>query len=72
LIQVCWELNDEKTRKREISSLARAGVELKCKEMFVITKDYEATETVTANRTAMMIQFTPLWRWLLTYTPPSA
>ena len=60
-IQVCWNIEDLKTKKREINSLI-AGLEcLKLKEGLVITQDYENVE----NHKGFEIKFTPLYKWLL-------
>ena len=41
LIQVCYSMEDEETRKREIKGLLKASKELKCKDLLVITFDDE-------------------------------
>ncbi len=61
LIQVCYDLNDVKTKNREIKALLKASKELKCKNLFAITEDYEAEEKVNKKK----IKFVPLWKWLL-------
>lgn len=60
LIQVCYDL-EESVRKREISALLSAGKELRCKDLIVITRDYEREERIRGKR----IKFVPLWKWLL-------
>ncbi len=59
LIQVCYDL--ENAKEREIKSLVKAGKELRCKNLMVITNDYEAEEKIKGKR----IRFIPLWKWLL-------
>jgi len=61
LIQVCWNLNDPKTKNREIRSLAKAMDELNKNEATIITEEYEAVEDVKGKK----ITYAPLWRWLL-------
>ena len=61
LIQVCSDLGDPETKDREIRSLVRAGIELKCRRLLVLTDDYEGKE-ISQNRE---IVFMPLWQWLL-------
>jgi hypothetical protein len=61
LIQVCENAADEKTRHREVRALLKAGKELNCKNLQIITADHEAEET--ANR--RKIEYTPIWKWLL-------
>jgi hypothetical protein len=70
LIQVCWNLNQEKTREREIKSLLKAGAECNCSELLVITDEYEAMETISQNGAQKKVKFLPLWRWLLSHVPP--
>jgi predicted AAA+ superfamily ATPase len=65
LIQVCWHLSATKTHKREVTSLLKASAELQCHNLFVITNDYEATEEMAWNGHQAMIQYLPLWKWLL-------
>lgn len=62
LIQVCFDIKDEKTRNREIKALLDGSLELKCNNSLVITSDYEAEEKIGGKK----IRFVPLWKWLLT------
>jgi predicted AAA+ superfamily ATPase len=62
LIQVCWNVEDKKTKEREVESLVEAMKEFKLKEGLVITEDYENLEVVDKKK----IRFVPLWKWLLT------
>jgi predicted AAA+ superfamily ATPase len=61
LIQVCYDVSNYETKKREINALLKSSIELKCRNLRVITEDYEAEEFVNEQR----IMFTPLWKWLL-------
>ncbi|MBI3190846.1 ATP-binding protein [archaeon] len=61
LLQVCYRVDDTDTKDREIGALLKAGKELKCNNMSVLTWDYEATETHKNKK----IKFYPLWKWLL-------
>ena len=61
LIQVCYKIEDEKTRNRELKSLIKAGEELKCRDLLVITWDYEDEKKFKNKK----IKFVPLWKWLL-------
>ncbi|MBS3122928.1 hypothetical protein J4434_08675 [Candidatus Woesearchaeota archaeon] len=49
------------TKEREVNALLRAGIELKCKNLLIITSDYEAEE----KKDAAIIKFIPLWKWLM-------
>lgn len=64
LIQVCHNLGDIKTKEREIRALLKAGEELRCKNLFVITDDYEAEEEPEWFGIKGKIKFIPLWKWL--------
>ncbi len=61
LIQVCFDIECEKTKKREVDAILRAGRVLKCKDLLVITEDYEGEEEIDNK----LIKYVPLWRWLL-------
>ena len=61
LIQVCWEMDNEKTRKREVRSLQKAIKELSPMESFIITEDIEGEENISG----MNVKILPLWKWLL-------
>lgn len=61
LIQVCYDIEDIKTKERELKSLVKASKELECKNLLVITWDYEAKEDFKGSN----IEFVPLWKWLL-------
>jgi hypothetical protein len=61
LIQVCYDLSEEKTKKREVSGLIRAMDEFTIHEGTIITDNYEDTETIEGKT----IVYTPLWKWLL-------
>ena len=64
LIQVCWNIEDAKTKNREIKALVKAMDEFDLKEGLVITEDYEFEEKVNSKK----IKFLPLWQWLLSNT----
>jgi len=61
LIQVTYATGRDEIEKREIKSLLKASEELKCKNLSVITWDYESEEEFKGRE----IKFVPLWRWLL-------
>lgn len=59
LFQVCLEMSDEDTRKRELSALVEAGKEMGLIEGYVITEDQE--ELIEMDQfTAHCI---PFWKW---------
>ena len=49
LVQVCWKIEEEKTRRREIMALVKAMAELKLKEGLIITEDKEGQENINGN-----------------------
>lgn len=61
LIQVCYDITDYDTKKREIRALLKASKELKCKNLLVITEDKEGEEIIKNKK----IKYIPLWKWLL-------
>ena len=65
LIQVCYELEREKTKEREIRALLKAGKELKCKDLLIITKEREGTEAKEWFGVKGTVRYIPLWKWLL-------
>ncbi|MFQ6089206.1 MAG: ATP-binding protein [Candidatus Methanofastidiosia archaeon] len=65
LIQVCYDVGDESTKQREIKSLMKASRELRCRNLLVITDDYEAEEKVEKRGIKRRIKFIPLYKWLL-------
>jgi hypothetical protein len=65
LIQVCYNLEDAETKNREVRALIKAGNELKCKNLLVITSDKEGEEELEWFGIKAKIRYTPLWKWLL-------
>lgn len=61
-IQVCWRMDDEKTKKREVRSLLNAMDEFKLKSGLIITESFEGLEKIDGGRS---IVYVPLWKWLL-------
>jgi predicted AAA+ superfamily ATPase len=62
LIQVTYASGRDEIEEREVKSLLKASKETECKNLRIITWNYEGIDKID-NRT---IKFTPLWRWLLT------
>ena len=61
LIQTSYINSREDIREREITALLKASKTLKCKNLLVITWDYESNEKIKNLR----INYAPLWKWLL-------
>ncbi len=60
LIQVCYAINDPKTKERELKSLVTVAGELNCHDLLMITWDWEGEEEFKGCG----IRFVPLWQWL--------
>lgn len=65
LIQVCYNLENTKTKEREIRALLKASEELRCNDLLIITEDYEGEENAEWFGMKGKIKFIPLWKWLL-------
>ena len=61
LIQVTHSSSYESIKKREIENIIRAGEELHCENLKIITWDYESTKEFNSVK----IHFIPLWKYLL-------
>ena len=64
-IQVCFSLEDEKTRQRELQALAEVKDELRAERLTVITDDEESTVPIEGKRGQGEINIISLWKWLL-------
>jgi len=61
LIQVTYASGKDEVDKREVKSLLKASKEIECKDLSIITWNYEDDFKIN-NR---VIKFIPLWKWLL-------
>lgn len=61
LIQVTYAFDKNEVESREVKALLKASNLLKCKDLLVITWDYEGKERIKGKK----IKFIPLWKWLL-------
>jgi len=61
LIQVSYINSKEEIKEREVNALLKASKELRCRNLIVITWDYETELKFEGEN----IKFVPLWRWLL-------
>ena len=61
LIQVTYASSKDEIEQRELRSLVKASEVLNCKDLLVITWDYENEEEFKGKK----IKFLPLWKWLL-------
>ena len=62
LIQVTWNMEDADTRRREINGLVEASEVTGCRNLFIITADYN-DEIKLDN--GSVIHVVAAWRWLL-------
>lgn len=60
MIQVCYDITNPKTLKREIAALVEASSELACNNLLLITWDKE--EIIEKNE--LKIRLIPAWQWL--------
>jgi uncharacterized protein len=65
LIQVCYNPQSVETTNREARALIKAGKELNCTSLLVITEDIEKHEETEWFGEKARIQYIPLWKWLL-------
>ena len=65
LIQVCFDVSEQETKKREVRALLKASQELKCQNLLILTHDFEAIEETEWFGIKGKIQYQPLWKWLL-------
>jgi len=61
LIQVCYNIENPRTREREMKALLKAADELNCSCLTVITWDVEGQEKTKGKE----LTLTPLYRWAL-------
>ena len=61
IIQVCYSIEEEKTKLREIRGLVACAKEFGVKSGSIITRDVDLHETISDVK----IRFIPLWKWLL-------
>jgi hypothetical protein len=61
LIQVCYNIEEEKTKKREIKALLKAMDEFKLKKGLIITKDFLGEEKINNKK----VIYKPFWLWTL-------
>jgi len=61
MIQVTYASDKDEIERRELRSLIKASEQLDCKNLLVITWDYEDNIEFNGKK----IRFMPLWKWLL-------
>lgn len=61
IIQVSYDMSNEKTKQREVRGLVACACELNVKSGIIITKKDQAEEEIKGIK----VKFIPLWKWLL-------
>jgi len=61
IIQVCYNLDNQQTKKREINGLLKCMRELNLKEGYIINDQLTKEEIIEDKK----IKYIPLWKWLL-------
>jgi hypothetical protein len=64
LIQVSSNIDDPRTKEREVRALLKASQELKCENLVVLTESAEREEHTSWFGIKGNVQFVPLWKWL--------
>ncbi len=64
-IQVTFANDFDEVDKREIRALIKAGDFLNCKNLIVITWDYEDVKEISWFGSKGRIKFIPIWKWFL-------
>lgn len=64
LIQACYDPTKPETKKREVRALINASQDTSCKNLLVLTNDYEAEEEHEWFNKKAKIKFLPAWKWL--------
>jgi predicted AAA+ superfamily ATPase len=65
LIQVSADLRDPKVRAREIRGLIKAGHELRCDNLLLLSPDEQGEGRETWQGRSALVRREPIWRWLL-------
>jgi uncharacterized protein len=61
LVQVTYASSRDEIAERELKALLKASKELECRDLLVVSWDYEGEEEFKGKK----IKFVPLWKWLL-------
>ncbi|MHA1632800.1 MAG: ATP-binding protein [Candidatus Freyarchaeota archaeon] len=61
LIQACYSLEDFNTRERELKAIVKAGKDLGCRNLTILTWDEEGEEEYMG----VNVKVEAVWRWLL-------
>jgi len=64
LIQVCADVSNERTLKREMRSLLWASQELGCDDLLLLNERFDRVETISWHGIEKRVRILPLWHWL--------
>lgn len=64
LIQVCADISNPKTLKREMRALIKASQELHCDELLLLNDRVNRMETIKWQDAERQVRLIPLWQWL--------
>jgi len=64
LIQVCSDISDPKTLKREMRALIKASQELRCDDLILLNDRFDRVEAFKWQDVERSIRLLPLWKWL--------
>lgn len=64
LIQVCADISNPQTMKREMRALIKASQELNCNDLLLINNRIDRIETFKWQDVQRKIRLMPLWQWL--------
>jgi len=64
LIQVCADISNPKTLKREMRALIKASQELNCDDLLLLNDRIDREETLKWQDVERRIRLMPLWQWL--------
>ena len=65
LVQVCFDVDNPKTKAREARALIKAAEELRCEKLIILTDNVEREEETSWFGRRGSISYVPLWKWLL-------
>ncbi|MBI5525456.1 MAG: ATP-binding protein [Deltaproteobacteria bacterium] len=64
LIQVTSDMSEPATREREVRALLKAGQELECPNLLILSESDEREEDASWFAAEGRIKYVPLWKWL--------
>lgn len=65
LIQVCWDLSDPETKKREFRALIKGRKHLRCDQLICLTRSEEREENFSWHEETVKIKILSIEKWLL-------